>query len=205
MQRPKTKLIIFAKAPIPGFAKTRLIPAIGARAASELHKKLVEHTVSTALSCRSLNVELHISEAHPFFLRLFKKYHVKLVTQSQGNLGERMQSAFLGSNGPTLLMGSDCPVIDEQILLACVYALDRDDLTLLPAEDGGYGLIGMSQASDKRCHTLFSDIPWGSGKVLETTRQRLQKLDLSCSEPTKIWDVDRKQDLERLKQISWAC
>ena len=100
---------------------------------------------------------------------------------------------------PTLVMGTDCPALTSAHLrqaAACLAA--GDDAILVPAEDGGYVLIGLRQAHAG----VFTDIDWGSGKVLQQTRRKLARLGWHWREPVRLWDVDRPEDLPRLRQLA---
>ncbi len=96
-----------------------------------------------------------------------------------------------------LLMGTDCPSLTADDLQESAEVLRRGvDAVIGPAEDGGYVLIGL------RRHTpeLFTGIPWGTGAVLPRTRERLSGLGWKWHELSEQWDVDRPEDIERLKQ-----
>lgn len=198
MKNNQTHIAIFAKEPVPGWAKTRLIPTLGAEAAAALHAKLVEHAVVVALHADLGPVALWVAgvTGAPFFQYLENRYNLKLRSQCSGDLGQRMAAVFAQAQAPLLLMGSDCPIISPQLLQHCARALGSHDAVLLPAEDGGYGLIGLQEQQPQ----LFEAIAWGSDSVLASTRQILQSLKLTWSEPDTIWDLDRPADFKRLEQ-----
>ena len=194
-----TRLVIFARAPVPGACKTRLIPALGPEGAAQLHAAMVERALQTALASGLGPVELHGAPdtAHPFFQGLKASLPLTLVPQIQGDLGQRMQAAFASAHGPTLLIGTDAPCITPAHLRACAVALaEGHDAVFLPAEDGGYGLVGLA----KPCPEIFENMPWSTAKVMAETRSRLRALGRSCHEPATIWDVDEPADLVRLQQ-----
>jgi hypothetical protein len=88
-------------------------------------------------------------------------------------------------------------MLDAGMLQACASALQRgDDAVFLPAEDGGYALVGLRQPQPD----VFRDIDWGSGAVMAQTRDRLRECALRWAEPATVWDVDRPQDLDRLQR-----
>ena len=93
-----------------------------------------------------------------------------------------------------MVIGSDIPALHASHLRAASLALDENDVALLPADDGGYVLIG--------CRAWpaapFRDVDWGGRQVLEQTRQRCRAQGLSLWEGETLWDVDRPEDLERL-------
>jgi glycosyltransferase A (GT-A) superfamily protein (DUF2064 family) len=94
-----------------------------------------------------------------------------------------------------LLMGSDCPSLTAADLRAAARALrEGHDAVFCPAEDGGYVLVGLSQAMP----ALFDAMTWGTAIVMEETRQRLRNLGWRWHELPVHWDVDRPQDYQRL-------
>src|SRR5260370_35475251 len=104
-------IAVLAKAPLPGFAKTRLIPALGAQGAALLQARLVEHTIGTACAARLGPVTLWAAphESHPLFQTLGARFGVALARQGGGGLGARMLSAMVASSAPPLVTGTDCP------------------------------------------------------------------------------------------------
>jgi hypothetical protein len=137
---------------------------------------------------------------HPFFLQCAEKFSIELHQQTEGDLGRRMSHAFretLKRAPMALLIGSDCPSLTpddlkeaKKILEQCVPAV------ITPAEDGGYVLIGLCQYDP----ALFEEIPWGTESVLKETRKRLLQLGWSWQELPTRWDVDRPEDVVRLKR-----
>ncbi|MFZ5466265.1 MAG: TIGR04282 family arsenosugar biosynthesis glycosyltransferase [Pseudomonadota bacterium] len=197
-----TTVLVFAKTPAPGRVKTRLCPPLSPVQAAALHRRLVIHTLETATLAGIGPVILYGSPdlAHPFFQRCARDYGIALRPQSDGDLGRRMSSALdqhLVHGGGALLIGCDCPALTADDLVAAEQALQEGfEAVLVPAEDGGYALIGL------RCSQpgLFTGIDWGSPTVLEATRTRLRDLRLSWTELPTRWDVDRPEDLVRLSR-----
>jgi rSAM/selenodomain-associated transferase 1 len=193
-------VVVFAKAPVPGEAKTRLIPCLGAQGAARLHATLIERALATAKRAALGRVELCCApdHAHPFFATCAERYGVALTNQTAGNVGARMLSAFnrvLASSGSTLLIGSDCPALTPEYLQegAAVLAAGHDAV-LGPAEDGGYVLVGLARTSPH----VFEGIGWGGPDVMRDTRARLTALGWCWHELAELWDVDRPADLTRL-------
>lgn len=190
-------IAILTKAPIPGNAKTRLIPAIGAHAAAILQERLTERAVATALTADLGPVTLWCAPdvTHPSFLGLVSQWRVTLKRQPEGDLGARMLAAMAA--GPTLVIGSDCPALTDLHLREAANALrEGADVVLIPAEDGGYVLIGTRTAQP----ALFADIRWGTDTVLAETRARIIDLRLVLAELPPLWDVDTENDLARLER-----
>jgi rSAM/selenodomain-associated transferase 1 len=191
---------VLAKAPIAGFAKTRLIPVLGARGAAVLQERLVERAVETACAAAIGPVTLWTTpdESHPVFQSIGARLGITLARQADGDLGARMLAAITAANTCVLLIGSDCPALTLDHLRAAADVLrDRAPAVVIPAEDGGYALIGVRTPDP----ALFSDMPWGTPLVMNETRRRLRTLGLTWREPVTLWDVDLPQDLERMRGI----
>jgi len=195
-----TCIIVFARAPRPGAVKTRLVPLLGAEGAAALHARMVKHALATARKAALGTVELHCApDCDDEFLRFCgNRYRAELVTQAGGDVGARMASAAsaaLRDHARVLLIGSDCPALTARHLRQASKALLAGAAAVLvPAEDGGYVLLGLTR-SDKR---LFEGVTWGSDTVLAETRARLRGLGWRWHELKTLWDVDRPEDYERL-------
>jgi uncharacterized protein len=195
-----TCIIVFARAPQPGAVKTRLIPLLGPEGAAALHARLVKHTLATVRKAALGAVELHCAPNcdDDFFRFCSNRYRVDLVAQTDGDLGARLAaavSAALAVHARVLLIGSDCRALTARHLRQANQALlDGAAAVLVPAEDGGYVLLGLMR-SDKR---LFEGIAWGGDTVLADTRARLRALGWRSHELEPLWDVDRPEDYQRL-------
>jgi rSAM/selenodomain-associated transferase 1 len=192
---------LFSKAPQAGKAKTRLIPQLGSRAAARLHRQLTLITLNLAQAFSPGQTTLWCAPdcGHRFFRALELKYKVTLLAQRGADLGARMHHAFVTHGGPLLLIGSDCPALRLEHLESAAQVLKSGhDAVFIPAEDGGYVLVGLRQANAG----AFENIDWGSNQVMRQTRQRLRALGLSWLELETLWDVDRPEDLERFRSLS---
>jgi hypothetical protein len=191
-------LIVFARAPEPGRVKTRLVPLLGAQGAARLHARLVERTLRTARAAGFIRIHLYCSPGtrHKFVEKMKQRYGVRLRAQGRGDLGERMYRALHRHPG-AVLVGGDCPALRPADLRAAARALQAGaDAVFAPAEDGGYALIGLRRAS----RSLFEGIDWGSSRVLARTRARLRRLQWRWKELRTVWDVDRPEDVARLRR-----
>jgi rSAM/selenodomain-associated transferase 1 len=191
---------VLAKAPLSGFAKTRLIPALGADGAASLQARLVERAVATACAAVIGPVTLWATpdESHPLFQAIGAHLGVALARQGDGDLGTRMLAAIAAANAPALVIGTDCPALTSDHLRAAADVLrGGGDAVVIPTEDGGYALIGMRAPA----RALFSDMHWSAPGVMDETRRRLRALGLTWQEPVTLWDVDLPEDLERLREI----
>jgi hypothetical protein len=194
-----TAIAILAKAPIPGLTKTRLIPTIGAHAAAVLQERLTERAIETATAADIGPVTLWCTPdiSHPSFQDLALLFPFVLKQQPEDNLGARMLGAIAANNGPTLVIGTDCPALAAEHLRNAALALEDTDVVLIPAEDGGYVLIGMRAVHEE----LFSGIAWGTSSVLAETHARISSLGLKATELPALWDIDTEADLARFERM----
>ncbi|MDX2312697.1 MAG: TIGR04282 family arsenosugar biosynthesis glycosyltransferase [Gammaproteobacteria bacterium] len=193
-------VLVFARTPVPGQVKTRLIPAIGAERAANLHRAMLWRTVATAAAAAIGPVSLWCSPAveHPFIGEMQREFDLDLQLQKGADLGERMHQALRTCTTGAVLVGSDCPFLEMQDLRTAAGSLrGGDDAVVGPAEDGGYYLIGVRQSD----MAVFSGIPWGSDKVLSATRQRFRDLAWRWRELATRQDVDRPEDLAVLEDL----
>lgn len=191
----KARVLLFAKAPIAGRVKTRLIPALGADGAAALAARMLEQTISEALAARVGPVELcaEPDPSHPDWAGHVPA-GVLLSAQGPGDLGERMARAasrILATGEPVLLIGSDCPELDRVRIAAAADALDGHDAILHPAADGGYALLGLSRFDP----SLFAGIAWSSATVAAATIERLDRLGWRTRIGATLRDVDEPGDL----------
>ncbi len=195
-----TRLLIFAKAPMPGYAKTRLIPALGEQGAAELQQRMTRHVVEEALYSGLGAVTLFCSPDtnHPSFQQLQREHDLSLQQQHGADIGERMMHGFeeaLGGCERAILMGTDCPQLDAGQFQAVHAALQRSAAVVIPALDGGYVLIALRRTLLDHLPTLFSGMEWGSDQVMETTRSRLESLNLEWEALPPLADIDTREDL----------
>jgi rSAM/selenodomain-associated transferase 1 len=193
-------IAVLAKAPIPGFANTRLIPSIGAHAAAVLQERMTERAVATAIEAGVGPVTLWGAPGagHDTFLKMVVRLPIALRPQAEGDLGARMLAATAAGPRPVLVIGTDCPALTPVHLRGAARALRDEgaDVVIIPAEDGGYVLIG-TRAPHRQ---LFSGIAWSTPRVLAETRARVIALRLRLAELPPLWDVDTEADLARLER-----
>lgn len=194
--------MLFAKAPVAGAVKTRLIPLLGAAAAAQLHERLVMHALQMLIEADVGPVEICCApdDSHAFFHQCRQRFGVGLSTQCEGDLGERMGDAFaraLVTAPSALIVGADCPSITISDVRDAASQLGSVDAALIPADDGGYVLIGA-----RRTHPLMFDrIDWGQATVLAAQRARFRALGWKWHEGATRWDIDRPEDLPRLAEL----
>lgn len=188
-----------AKAPVPGLAKTRLIPTLGAHAAAVLQERLTEHALAVALDAGTGPVTLWCTPhtAHAAFRALGARFPVTLRQQPEGDLGARMLAAITAAAGLVLVIGTDCPALQPAHLRGAADALrSGTDVVLIPAEDGGYVLIGMRAPHPP----VFDAIAWGGDTVLAETRERITAQGLMAVALEPLWDVDTEADFARMER-----
>ena len=203
-------VIVFAKAPVAGQAKTRLAPALGAAGAAALAERLLEHAVAQAVAAGLGSVALCVTPdaAHPAFQRLRARHGLALTLQGDGDLGTRMHRALTRAltqpperQRNVLLIGSDAPALTAAVLRAAAATLDDAggdvDAVFVPALDGGYVLVGLRQPAA----ALFADVAWSTGQVMAMTRQRAAAAGLRLAELPALADIDEPADLVHLQHL----
>jgi len=193
---PNVDIAVFARAPIAGQAKTRLIPRLGAAGAARLQRQLIERALARAQSARGARVTLWTTADDADTHALAEAARATVRLQQGHDLGARMSNAFaetLDGTRPMLLIGTDCPALTGADLETAIAALREADAVIQPAEDGGYVLIGMKQFHPG----LFEQVAWGSATVLATTRARAADGGVRLAELPVSWDLDRSEDLDR--------
>lgn len=208
MRYPSGRILIFAKAPLIGQVKTRLIPVFGAQAATRLHAEMLQLTVHAVSNADLAPVQLWCAPdtSHPMFHTLRREYGITLHTQLGVDLGARMASAFAAALQDTqfaIALGTDWPLLDPATVTeACVALVEGHDAVLMPAEDGGYVLLGLRRYDEH----VFEGIAWGGADVMQQTRERLTALQWHWREWSPTWDLDRPDDVRRAQAMglfSW--
>jgi uncharacterized protein len=195
------RLVVFAKAPQPGLAKTRLVPALGAEGAAWLARRMLDHALAQALAADAGPVELCMSPGpgDTAWRGVGLPDSVWCVDQGAGDLGARMARAVrrvtTGVQGrPVLLMGTDCPALTAAVIAEAARQLAQHDAVLVPVADGGYVLLGLRAD----CPALFSDMAWSTPAVATETRRRLTAQGLSIWFGPTLHDIDESADLVHL-------
>lgn len=204
MADQRRRLILFARFPVAGKVKTRLIPALGAEGAAALHRRLVLRSLRTAHAlCQSQNVELEIrfagDDANPMQHWLGDGSLCR--PQCEGDLGRRMAGAFADSfregSPATVIIGSDCPSLTPGILAAAFESLKTNPVVFGPATDGGYYLIGLTQPVPE----LFQGVAWGTETVLAQSKEILARLSSKPALLQPLDDLDRPEDVAAWKRL----
>lgn len=190
-----TRIVIFAKAPVAGAVKTRLIPMLGAGGAARLAAKMLRATVAHALDAGLGTPELCVTpDSDDPAWSGFLPEHVSATDQGNGDLGHRLSAAamrVIKSGEQVLLIGTDCPALTGALLAAASAQLETHDAVLHPAEDGGYVLLGLKRFD----RSLFDDIAWSTCSVAQATKARIAALGWSLFVGETLRDIDEPADL----------
>jgi rSAM/selenodomain-associated transferase 1 len=192
-------LIIFARAPEPGRVKTRLVPALGAEAACALHAACVLDVHARHTDHAPPHREVVLYRAGDTAAEFWRGLPGPQRDQHGVDLGERMARAIgqeLARAPKVVILGADSPTLPPERVDAAFAALEHAPVVLGPAEDGGYYLLG---ARD-RLPPVFSGPIWGTARVLADTCDLLDAAGLRYQRLEDCFDVDRPEDLERLRR-----
>ena len=166
-----------------------------------LQERLTERTVATALAAGIGPITLccEPDATHDTFLKMVARMKITLRPQPQGDLGTRMLAAVAISTGPILVIGTDCPALTEAHLRSAAMALrDGNDVVLIPAERGGYVLLGMRKAQP----ALFSNIAWG-GSSFSPTRARASSNSVSCWSSARRCGTSTRKSILRVSSANF--
>ncbi|MBN1260004.1 MAG: TIGR04282 family arsenosugar biosynthesis glycosyltransferase [Anaerolineae bacterium] len=186
------RLIVYAKRPLPGYAKTRLGATLGEEAAAGVYSRLLYAYLLDLVSTALPATHLVLSVANPadvaFFAGAFPE--IEVCPQVSGDLGMRMAAsfaeAFWEGAEEVVLTGSDIPALESKLIMIAFERLATHDAVIGPAADGGYYLIGMrSPGAD-----LFRNIAWSTDRVLSQTEALAQSLGLSLGRLPTLHDLD---------------
>lgn len=191
-------LIVFGRYPVPGRTKTRLIPALGPAGAAELQREMTESILDIALAAGIAPVRFcYTGGTSRQVRRWIKRPGLHIERQTDGGLGWRMQQAIASAlkqgNQQVVLMGTDVPSVTVDQLKTAFDSLQNNDMVLGPSRDGGYWLIGLRRPAD-----LFTDIAWGTDRVLEQTLAAGRRLKLRTAQLAPLQDIDNGNDLADL-------
>ncbi|PHJ68375.1 hypothetical protein VF14_01845 [Nostoc linckia z18] len=198
LRSSKQRLIIFTRYPEPGKTKTRLIPVLGSVGAANLQRRMTEHTILQVKQLQKaidISVEIWFSDGDLQLMQKWLGSDLVYQPQGEGDLGLRMArsllQAFQSGAEKAIIIGTDCPGLNAEILATAFDKLRTFDLVLGPALDGGYYLIGLRQLIPE----LFANIEWGTANVFQKTVEIAQKVNLSYVNLVSLADVDRPEDL----------
>lgn len=194
--------IVFTRYPVPGKTKTRLIPALGPRGAAWLQEKMTRHTVDQLRAWREKSggwLQIRYVGAAAGQVRAWLGQDLRVRPQGPGDLGDRLvrafQEGFAEGVERLVVVGIDCPELDEGTITQALESLKEMDLVLGPATDGGYYLMGLRTMPVEGFERLCQGIDWGSDRVLRQTLERSQELGLTVQQLSPLSDVDHPEEL----------
>ena len=207
MLKTSGQICVFTRWPVPGHAKTRLIPALGPDGAAALQQEMTQHTLTTVRAahekCR-LEISVRFTGGTVGDMREWLGPDLVYTPQGDGDLGARMLRAIRESGDAghefTMIIGTDCPQLSVGHLCLACELMGSHDLVLGPAQDGGYYLIGLHHPSQE----LFDDMPWGTDRVLELTLGRARSQGLRVAQLETLSDIDRPEDLPKPQGPKWT-
>lgn len=195
------QLIVFARSPIAGQCKTRLIPLLNPQGASDFYKKLLVHCFHQLQNLHGIDISLYVyPDTDNYYIKnLAEKNSITLVEQQGNNLGERMFNAIhdsLQHYNKTVLIGTDCPLLDASYIETAFTEIRPNKLVLGPATDGGYVLIGAGRIEP----CFFENINWSTKHVLEQSIANIVEANFEYCLLDVLWDIDTPDDFINYKQ-----
>lgn len=195
----KKHLIIYAKRPLAGYAKTRLGGEIGLEESAGIYARLLYQCLLelVELDRHEIRIELSLASSAdvPYFRFAFPEFQVN--SQTGGDLGQRFaqsfNKAFDQGAAAVVVVGTDIPELDRPIIQCAFRALNENDVVIGPDMDGGYYLIGTRQ----KTATLFLDIDWSSEVVFQQTERLILTQGFSMFYLPTLSDVDTDLDFRR--------
>jgi len=193
--------ILFARTPVPGRVKSRLLPRFSPEQACALHcaatsdtAALLDDTLPHAALWLFLSEQPWGTEAGGLVL----PQRFRRAVQASGSLGDRLAASFARafSSGArrVVIFGSDSPTLPRSVPSQAFRALDDADLVLGPADDGGYYLIGCRRFEPR----LFQNIAWSTPRTAEQTLANAAALGWRTALLDPWFDLDTWGDVERL-------
>lgn len=184
------RAVLFTRFPTPGLAKTRLVPAIGAAAAAQVHRQLTERTLARLREAGAA-IEVHYTGAARDKFAAWLGDDLCYVEQPEGDLTARLLAAL--DPAPVMFFGADTPDLEVHHIEVAIAALRMNEVVIGPAEDGGYYMIGVAKPHE----FLFTNMPWSSDAVFPETCVRLAARNITPVILETLSDCDRPEDLAR--------
>ena len=203
MTNPVERLILFAKAPVLGQVKSRIAQKTGEQKALLIYEQLLHHVLSQFQNAKDFQVCCYSDQPRHAFFDRYKAPGVDFFQQQGEDLGQRMFNALtneMGNATSVVLIGSDCPAINQALVLKAFQKLASGyQVVIAPAEDGGYVLIGFT---GRVYQQIFENINWGTDKVFAETRQKIDQVGLKLCQLETLADIDTYDDYQKWQKIS---
>lgn len=199
---PEARILVFARPPVPGRCKTRLVPVLGEKGAAQLQQNLTDKIMHDLEAYKLCPFELWQSDETLYFKQRYSTINgLTIHTQTGEDLGERMANAIscaLTTAKNVIVTGSDCVLYSKYYLSSAIESLKSGNVVVGPASDGGYVLLATKQEIPE----IFRDISWGTPRVLQQTLNKLAKEQQKYSVLGELWDIDTPEDLLKLQQVA---
>ncbi|MCU1383922.1 MAG: uncharacterized protein JWL71_2619 [Acidobacteria bacterium] len=195
-----TAVGVMARAP-SSVGKTRLAPHLSPSRLASLRAALLADTLLGIEPLPDVTIFLTPDDAE-HDLAAIAPARIPCRPQGGGDLGARMLRAVRrlldrADCQAAILVGSDVPLLSAVHVLEAAEMLQaHGGIVLGPADDGGYYLIGMTEARAE----LFDAIPWGTGSVLAETLRAAERIGVAARLLHRGYDVDTIEDLRRLER-----
>jgi rSAM/selenodomain-associated transferase 1 len=194
-------IIVFAREPIAGRAKTRLIPSLGRDGAARLADAFIADALAKAAKIKNSRLVLAgdcagPAQSSPYFRRLAQRFGAELIGQGKGHLGQRMARVLgrYSESAGAILMGTDTPSLPLSFIRESIEDLREAPVVIAPALDGGYYLVGVRGPLPD----IFGALNWGGAAVMKQTLQRLRSQRIAYRMGRWWYDIDRAADLALL-------
>jgi len=181
-------LVVIAKSPVAGRAKTRLCPPLSPGQAAELAEAALRDTLETVLETPAARRVLVLDGAPGSWL----PDGLEILTQRPVSFAERLAGAFADVGGQALLIGMDTPQVSATMLTEALERLEEPatDAVLGHCDDGGYWAIGLPRADAR----VFAGVPMSTARTGAVQQRRLEQLGLRTATLEQLRDVDRFED-----------
>lgn len=195
----RVSLLVIAKEPRAGHAKTRLIPALGAEGAAAVARACLEDTLYAVAETPAAERILVLDGEPGDWLPEAGDWRV--LPQRRGGLDARLAGAFADSGAaPAVLIGMDTPQVNAGLLGEAIERLAEagNDAVLGPASDGGYWALGLRDADE----AVLAGVPMSEADTGEAQRRRLFELGLGWVELEQLRDIDTIEDARAVAQVA---
>ena len=193
---------LFVRVPVPGQVKTRLVGGLGAGGACRLYQAMVADILSNIQACAFPLYLFHDGTEKSALPAAWVAAAAKVIAQQGEGIGARMAAAFeycFAENiDQVILVGSDIPGLDADILVNASAALALHDAAMVPVIDGGYCLIALQR--ERYRSSILEEIPWSTDQVLRVTLQRCEECGMSVALQRPLRDIDTMADVQRYCQ-----
>jgi rSAM/selenodomain-associated transferase 1 len=200
-----TLLGIMAKYPLKGKVKTRLVPSLEPELAAGLYEAVMLDTINTLDRMYFEKAIFYHPPMHQAYFKDITGPEWQLFPQTGKDLGQRLTNAFLGVKNrgfPVVILGSDSPALMPEYIIEAILLLhEGNDISLGPAEDGGFYLIGIRDVSSTPVKKILNDVRWSSQFAMQDVVENINKAGKKVAYTPEWFDLDTEEDLK--KTVEW--